>query len=48
MVGPVMADLAQGQPAPAVPPPVEFDVRGLVIPAANLYFPTTTFTGSSS
>jgi len=37
VVGPVMADLAQGQPAPAVPPPVEFDVRGLVIPAANLY-----------
>jgi hypothetical protein len=38
VVGPVMADLAQGQPAPAVPPPVEFDVRGLVIPAANLYY----------
>jgi hypothetical protein len=37
VVGPVMADLAQGQPAPAVPPPVEFDVRGLVIPAANIY-----------
>jgi hypothetical protein len=37
VVGPVMADLAQGQPAPAVPPPAEFDVRGLVIPAANLY-----------
>jgi hypothetical protein len=37
VVGPVMADLAQGQPAPVVPPPVEFDVRGLVIPAANLY-----------
>jgi len=38
VVGPVMADLAQGQPAPAVPPPVEFDVRGLVIPAKNLYY----------
>jgi hypothetical protein len=37
VVGLVMANLAQGQPAPAVPPPVEFDVRGLVIPAANLY-----------
>jgi len=37
VVGPVMADLAQGQPAPVVPPSVEFDVRGLVIPAANLY-----------
>ena len=37
VVGPVMADLAQGQPAPALPPPVEFDVRGLVIPAANHY-----------
>jgi hypothetical protein len=37
VVGLVMANLAQGQPAPAVPPAVEFDVRGLVIPAANLY-----------
>jgi hypothetical protein len=38
VVGPLMADLAGGQPAPAAPPPVEFDVRGLVIPAANLYY----------
>ena len=38
VVGPVMTDLAQGQPAPTGPPPVEFDVRGLVIPAANLYY----------
>jgi hypothetical protein len=37
VVGPVMADLTQGEPAPAVAPPVEFDVHGLVIPAANLY-----------
>jgi hypothetical protein len=37
VVGPVMTDLAQGQSPPVVPPPVEFDVRGLVIPAANLY-----------
>jgi hypothetical protein len=38
VVGPVMTDLAQGQPAPAVPAQVEFDVRGLVIPAADLYY----------
>lgn len=37
VVGPAIADLAQGGPAHAIPPPVEFDVRGLVIPAADLY-----------
>ena len=37
VVGPAIADLAQGQSPPAMPSPVEFDVHGLVIPAANLY-----------
>ncbi len=35
VVGPVMAELAPGQPAP--PPPPEFEVRGLVVPSAGIY-----------